>query len=341
MAALLSSTAALKIVASSNITRGLAPKTGSQPRGPGQSPTSSSGGSAISGSGGSSSSGNGSTKTYENILYTAPSQIAAAGMGLFVKRAVPKGGLLCPYRGKRFSYAFSCSYRTIVCLRNIQNLQKCARSVFSFYNSHETFRRLYPNQTWLKAPYAITPQHGCFVVDAYDKKAQGEEFSLARYANDCTMIATIRLNDAASKPCKWFTPSLWCPAHVQDAKLLSLNAEFMSGPTEVYLVAQRDLAAGEEVFVAYGTKYWGTTKDVITNDILQWMIKTVHGLPWFTVDHLLKAFGLPLRSHVHRKELLYLLKKMHPFVLPMQQYGFALNQNLHCIRFLSRVYKNN
>lgn len=93
----------------------------------------------------------------------------------------------------------------------------------------------------------------------------------------------------------------------------------------------------------------------------QWMIKSVHVLPWFTVDHLLKAFGIPSRSDFHRKELLYLLSKllfhnprpqhsliyliaehkMYPFVLPHQQYGFALNLKLDCIRFLSRVYKNN
>lgn len=69
------------------------------------------------------------------------------------------------------------------------------------------------------------------------------------------MIRTIRENDATSKPCKWFTSSLWCPAHVSDAKL-SLNAELVSGPNEVYLVRQRDLLAGEEVFVSYGHKYW-------------------------------------------------------------------------------------
>jgi hypothetical protein len=118
------------------------------------------------------------------------------------------------------------------------------------------FRTLYPNRTWLIAPYATQTDSGA--VDAYHPSI---EHSLARYANDCRMFSSMRTFDAR-KPHIGFTPELWCPHQCADMAEFDNNARFVTfydvqtKHSAVFLEAVKPIAAKQEVFVSYGNEYW-------------------------------------------------------------------------------------
>jgi uncharacterized protein len=74
--------------------------------------------------------------------------------------------------------------------------------------------------------YYVKPNH---VIDARDHPK-----SLARYVNDAKGLVR--------------------------SKSWKNNAQFQNDGLHVYIVAVKDIKAGEEIFVEYGQKYWDTVK---------------------------------------------------------------------------------
>lgn len=75
--------------------------------------------------------------------------------------------------------------------------------------------------------YTIDPKH---VIDARNNKK-----SLARYANDAKGLTRI--------------------------KGMSNNAEFENDGLRAFLVATKNIEAGEEILVSYGKPYWDTVRE--------------------------------------------------------------------------------
>ena len=88
--------------------------------------------------------------------------------------------------------------------------------------------------TWEKVKDDPTNGYIYFLKAAYVIDGRDHPKSLARYANDAKGLTSARG--------KWN------------------NAKFEADGLRVYLVAIKDIEAGEEIFVDYGRKYWDTVR---------------------------------------------------------------------------------
>lgn len=88
--------------------------------------------------------------------------------------------------------------------------------------------------SWHEARLDATNGYIYFIKPDYVIDARDFPKSLARYANDASGLVK--------------------------AKGKTNNARFESEKLRVYLVAAKDIAAGDEIFVSYGKKYWDTVR---------------------------------------------------------------------------------
>jgi len=88
--------------------------------------------------------------------------------------------------------------------------------------------------TWEEAKKDATNGYIYFLKPNYVIDGRDHPKSLARYANDAAGL--VRAKDNGN------------------------NARFEADGLRVFLVATKDIKAGEEIFVSYGKKYWDTVR---------------------------------------------------------------------------------
>ena len=135
------------------------------------------------------------------------------------------------------------------------------------------FHRKYGEEDEFVAPYAVRVALNGDIIDPSLDPSDEKHYSVAAFANDCLGSTSRYMKDIAhtATPCR------------------SNNAMFDEKMGRVFLVATRNIDAGEEIYVNYGPSYWGSESMRLFKPIYSYLAEQYRIDPtrWFTAAEIL------------------------------------------------------